>query len=203
VATDTNSTQDVFQTDNPLAEIVDFGAPVSYGTLYADDGAGHVIDGSLFLGAAVDGELDGLPTAGSDGDDADAPDDEDGVSLPASFLAGDPVDLEVTASAAGLLNAWMDFDRDGEFDSGEQVFTDEALVGGASTRCSSRRPRRPSRAIPMPASGSTQAVGWARTGSPATARSRTPRSPTLVASISSPDPTRPSPGQRWSRHATP
>ena len=48
------------------------------------------------------------------------------------FLAGAQANLQVTASAAGLLNAWVDFDRDGRFEPSEQVFSDEALAGGAN-----------------------------------------------------------------------
>ena len=37
------------------------------------------------------------------------------------------------ASAVGLLNAWVDFDGDGTWGSGEQVFTDEPLAAGVNS----------------------------------------------------------------------
>ncbi len=40
----------------------------------------------------------------------------------------------MTASAAGLLNAWIDFNADGDWDdAGEQVFTDEPLSAGVNS----------------------------------------------------------------------
>ncbi|MEM7132027.1 MAG: GEVED domain-containing protein [Chloroflexota bacterium] len=55
--------------------------PDTYGTTDANSGAHHVISGP-YLGATVDGEFDGFPSTGADGDDDDGtPDDEDGVSF--------------------------------------------------------------------------------------------------------------------------
>jgi len=113
----------------------DFGdAPdPSYPTLLASNGAQHLLGGALFLGATVDVEPDGQPTPGADGDDLDGGDDEDGVVYAVSLLAGADESFQVTASAAGLLNAWIDFNADGDWDdAGEQVFTDEPLVAGSN-----------------------------------------------------------------------
>jgi hypothetical protein len=39
----------------------------------------------------------------------------------------------VTASGSGLLNAWVDFNMDGDWsDAGEQIFTDEPLAAGVN-----------------------------------------------------------------------
>jgi uncharacterized repeat protein (TIGR01451 family) len=114
---------------------LDFGdAPdPTYPTLLASDGARHQLLGTLFLGAAVDAEPDGRPSSGADGDDLDAGDDEDGVSLPASMVAGATETLQVSASAAGLLSTWVDLDADGDWlDPGEQVLTDEPLAAGTN-----------------------------------------------------------------------
>ena len=47
------------------------------------------------------------------------------------MIAGADVDVDVTGSATGLLNAWIDFNADGDWtDSGEQVFSDEPLAAG-------------------------------------------------------------------------
>ena len=41
--------------------------------------------------------------------------------------------MTVTASAAAKLNAWIDFNSDGDWaDAGEQIFSDQALVAGAN-----------------------------------------------------------------------
>jgi len=106
----------------------------TYSTLDASDGARHIIEGGLYLGASVDLEADGQPTAGADGDDLDGSDDEDGVVFTTSLGAGLVASLDVTASGAGLLNAWIDFNADGDWDDGgEQIFTDQALVTGANS----------------------------------------------------------------------
>ncbi len=47
---------------------------------------------------------------------------------------GQTASVQVTASAAGLLSAWVDFNADGDFaDPGEQIFVDRALSAGANT----------------------------------------------------------------------
>ncbi|MEX1312140.1 MAG: DUF11 domain-containing protein, partial [Candidatus Sulfomarinibacteraceae bacterium] len=114
---------------------LDFGdAPdPTYPTLAASDGARHIISGGLFLGASVDHEADGQPTPGADGDDLDGSDDEDGVVFTTGLGRGLTASVDVTASGAGLLSAWIDFNADGDWaDAGEQVFTDQALVSGVN-----------------------------------------------------------------------
>jgi len=114
---------------------VDFGdAPdPAYPTLLAQDGARHQIQSGLFLGAGVDYEPDGNPTSGADGDDSDEGDDEDGVVFLETLRLGAPTGIEVTASASGLLDAWIDWNGDGDWsDAGEQVFTDEPLSSGVN-----------------------------------------------------------------------
>jgi len=113
----------------------DFGdAPdPSYPTLLASDGAAHVTGSGLFLGASADSDANGQPTASADGDDNDGSDDEDGVIFTSGLGAGLDATLDVTASGAGLLNAWVDFNGDGDWaDGGEQVFSDVALVPGVN-----------------------------------------------------------------------
>ncbi|MFN7940396.1 MAG: GEVED domain-containing protein [Thermoanaerobaculia bacterium] len=115
---------------------LDFGdAPVVYATLFADNGARHVVTGSgPVLGAvAPDTEADGQPTAGATGDDANGVDDEDGVSFTSPLLRGQNATVTVTASAAGVLNAWLDFNGDGNWTTaGDQIFTNQALAAGAN-----------------------------------------------------------------------
>lgn len=114
---------------------VDFGdAPdPSYPTLLASDGARHGVVAGFFLGTGIDSDTDGQPTAGADGDDLGGIDDEDGVVFPTAIGVGFNTPVEVTASASGLLNAWIDFNGDGDWaDAGEQIFTDHALVAGVN-----------------------------------------------------------------------
>ncbi|MCB0086755.1 MAG: hypothetical protein KDE54_02495, partial [Caldilineaceae bacterium] len=125
-----------------LAEVqfCDLGdAPASYGTLLADDGAYHTGDNGLFLGAALDTEIDGHPSAAANGDDltGDTPDDEDGVTL-STLYAGATATISVTVSEPtgvdGMLQGWFDWNGDGDWDdAGEQVLTDQAVVNGANT----------------------------------------------------------------------
>ncbi len=106
----------------------------TYPTLLASNGARHTLGGSLYLGASVDTDADGQPTAAADGDDLDAGgDDEDGVTFTTALEQGKAASVDVSSSGAGLLNAWIDFNQDGDWgDAGEQIFTDEALAAGVN-----------------------------------------------------------------------
>ena len=98
-----------------------------YPTLLNTDGARHLVGSGLFLGASIDDEPNGQPSAAADGDGAD----EDGVSFDSPLRLEGTATVTVTASAAGLLNAWVDFNADGDWDdAGEQVFVDQSLVAG-------------------------------------------------------------------------
>jgi hypothetical protein len=116
----------------------DFGdAPAPYPTTLANDGARHRAFTPLFLGQRVDPNADGGPTALATGDNQDGPpNDEDGVTLLSPIGSGSVVstaDLRVVASAAGALNAWIDFNADGDWaDPGEQIFSNRALLAGAN-----------------------------------------------------------------------
>jgi uncharacterized repeat protein (TIGR01451 family) len=121
----------------------DFGdAPSSYGTDGAS-AASHDVDplSALTLGTCVDTEADGQPDVGATGDDVAAGtsrvgscfDDEDGVAFTSILTACQSAQVTVTASGPGLLDAWVDFDADGDFaDAGEQVFAAHGVVGGAN-----------------------------------------------------------------------
>jgi len=49
------------------------------------------------------------------------------------LTAGDRAEIQVVASSDGFLNAWIDFDGDGIFDSGEQIADDLAVTAGTNT----------------------------------------------------------------------
>ncbi|MFH1175768.1 MAG: GEVED domain-containing protein [Acidobacteriota bacterium] len=117
-------------------EILDFGdAPdPTYLTLLASNGARHTLGSGVFLGACVDSELDGQPSAAAGGDDTAAGgstsgacavpgDDEDGVSFTTPIIAGSTGHVDVVASSACTLSAWIDFNGDGDLgDPGETLF---------------------------------------------------------------------------------
>jgi len=121
----------------------DYGdAPAPYPTLLADSGAVHELTNELHLGAVVDAELNGQPSATARGDDdhglldetGEEPvviDDEDGVQFTHWLVPGYTVAATVTASAEGYLNAWIDFNADGDWnDAGEQIADGLLLSAG-------------------------------------------------------------------------
>ncbi|MDH7487797.1 MAG: GEVED domain-containing protein, partial [Anaerolineae bacterium] len=115
---------------------LDFGdAPdPTYPTLLASNGARHVIVSGFYLGASVDADPDGQPNGTATGDDNDGNDDEDGVVFTTSLTPGTLAGVDVTASAPGVLNAWMDFNGDGDWaDAGEQIFVDVSLGAGLNS----------------------------------------------------------------------
>ena len=117
--------------DEPCTEW-DFGdAPdPTYPTLLANNGARHVIVPGVFLGQGVDAETDGQPNANASGDDLAGWDDEDGVVFATSLKQGQPAIVKVTASVAGSLFVWVDFNANGSWaDAGEQVFSGPVVAG--------------------------------------------------------------------------
>ena len=92
-------------------------APAPFATLRVDDGARHFPVGPR-LGDARDVELDGAPSANADGDA-----DEDGLMFGVigvgSAMAAVNVDLQNASS--GRVDAWLDFDGDGTWQSDEQI----------------------------------------------------------------------------------
>ena len=121
---------------------VDFGdapegmvAPLYPTKLWAN-GARHGIVKGFHLGATVDAEPDGQPNATATGDDispAGVADDEDGVFFRSILAAGNWARVDVIASISGRLDAWMDFNTDGDWaDPGEHIFISRALAGGVN-----------------------------------------------------------------------
>jgi hypothetical protein len=113
-------------------EYQDFGdAPdPTYPTLLANLGASHNIDGITFLGNFVDPEPDGQPDPNALGDDNNN-DDEDGVTFNTPLIIGQNAGITVVASVTGFLNAWVDFNIDGDWwDANEQIYTGLLLNPG-------------------------------------------------------------------------
>lgn len=118
-------------------------ADPTYPTLNASGGPLHALDpvANLFLGACVDSEANGQPNGTASGDDAavggstlgtcTGNDDEDGVLFAGPLAACRTTNVTVTAGGAGVLSAWVDFNRNGSWgDAGDQVFANQPLVAG-------------------------------------------------------------------------
>ncbi len=118
--------------DAPDPFVSTFG---QYPTLFVNDGPRHRLGSGLVLGSLADREFDGQPDATASGDDTNGTtDDEDGVVLPSVFIRGSTGSVAVTASQIGKLDAWIDFNRDGDWnDAGEQVATSLTLNAGSNT----------------------------------------------------------------------
>ena len=92
---------------------------------------------ALKIGALTD--LEGAQTTNSaaTGDDATGVDDEDGVTMPASIVAGGlitvPVNVTNNTGAAAYLNAWIDYNNNGSAsDVGEQIATNVLVPDGTT-----------------------------------------------------------------------
>ena len=117
------------------------GFSMDYPVTFAQDGARHSI-GPLFLGYSIDADIDGQPDSdagqtGLGGDDANESDGDSGVSLLASVLAADTATISsvrVNASESGKIDAWIDFNQDGDWsDPGEQIATNADVNAGENT----------------------------------------------------------------------
>lgn len=116
---------------------LDFGdAPSPYPTTLVSNGARHTIIQGMFLGKRIDNENDGQPSADALGDDKNPfliLDDEDGVVFIKLLHPGKPATIKVTASKVGKLDAWVDFNRDGDWtDANENIFKNQGLTMGAN-----------------------------------------------------------------------
>jgi|GEM_PF-5802427 len=110
--------------------------PGDYETLTTGghDGAMHVIVPDVFLGSGIDGEADGQPDVDAEGDNNADGNDEDGVVFTSLIIPGQNATVDVTANVDGFLNAWVDFNGDGDFDDpGEQISSDTPLAAGTNS----------------------------------------------------------------------
>lgn len=121
-----------------LGQGFDYGdAPdPTYATLGDNNGARHTVVAGYSLGT--------LNNADADARLVDA-DNDDGVSItsvPGSGISTPTAGFAtriivtaqgITASRPGLLNAWIDFNGNGSFDSTEKIFNNVTLVNGANT----------------------------------------------------------------------
>ena len=109
----------------------DFGdAPSNYPVLSADNGASHIV-GTLRLGTQVTPELDGKPSANADADN------DDGIMFLSDLVrvtdGGSTASIGVNVTESALLDAWIDFNADGDWnDDGEQIGTNLAVSAGTT-----------------------------------------------------------------------
>lgn len=126
-----------------------FGYPVNI----IDDGARHIPTPTMLLGFTVtDQENDGQPGLFASRDNIEGREDEDGIEYldgyqvyysgtnPANanrdltvyaFPLGGEISLKPLASQTGFINAWVDFNGDGDWDDqNEHIFIDEEVLSG-------------------------------------------------------------------------
>ncbi|WP_415370750.1 gliding motility-associated C-terminal domain-containing protein [Patiriisocius sp. Uisw_047] len=133
----------------------DFGdAPISYGAASHEVNiyrTGGDYTKYIYLGSSVDPETANQPSAAADSDDINdtdgdvtaSEDDEDGVVFPVLVL-GTTVDIPVeltinndNGSNNGFLNAWIDWNGDGDFDdAAEQIITNQFFFASGATNYS-------------------------------------------------------------------
>jgi hypothetical protein len=115
--------------------LYDFGdAPdPKYPTLLASNGAAHVVQDGYHLGATVTEEKEGLQTPNADGDTGD-----DGVVIGnlspntanTTIINTITVNAVIPAGLTGKLDAWIDVNRDGDWnDPGEKLLLTNSVTG--------------------------------------------------------------------------
>ena len=107
-------------------ENLDYGdAPDSYRTTRAVDGPSHVPTGPMF-GELRDAEADGQPSTFAIRDGID----EDGL-LAVEQISATEGRIVVRVTGKGVVNAWLDFNQNGEFDHPtEQIVADAPVTTG-------------------------------------------------------------------------
>ena len=137
-----------------------------YPTLLANNGARHIYwPNGPFMGMGVDTEPDGQPGPLALGDDNNATDDEDGVTIHGPWVIGQTARFSVdmrSSPADCNLNAWVDFNANGSWDAGEQIAADVPLSAGIHTYPGLRSSRPPDgdarnhlRPLPLQLAGGT------------------------------------------------
>lgn len=147
-------------------DVYDFGdLPDTYSTTLPALGANHLIQlNGPILGNAIDGEVDGQPTADASGDDVGNSDDEDGIEFDTTntdWSAGSgELDMTITGGD-GCLNVWIDFaddagvvvdNGDGDFFDSADGISEHIIIG---TQVSSSDPQPVNFVFPLPV-----AINW-------------------------------------------
>lgn len=108
-------------------------ATADHSTRFSDNGPRHSIRPGFRLGATVDEETDGQPGFLADGDGTD----EDGLTLPATIVAGSSVNATIsvtnTIGVTARGNLWIDWNSNGSFeDAGERLVNNSTITGSRS-----------------------------------------------------------------------
>jgi PKD repeat protein len=124
----------------------DFGdAPAPYPSMLSGDGARHSVimrgyaaalteikyeeASPLHLGSLIRCERDGCEWR-----HPEIPTDNDGVEFLSPLVPGTSIEARVTSTGNGLLSAWIDLNRDGDWsDAGEQVLADRPVISGSNS----------------------------------------------------------------------
>jgi hypothetical protein len=131
---------------------------LDFGDYTAFPSASSVANETLRIGVLSDAEAAATTNATATGDDLTGSDDEDGVVVPALLEQGKATSISVTVTnnsgASGFLNAWVDFNRNGNVaDSGEQIASNVSVANGTSNSV-----RTINFTVPVAASVGTSAV---------------------------------------------
>ena len=110
-------------------------APDTYKTTNQSGGPSHGYLDGFYLGQRVDVEADGVPSTNADSDDVNQSlRDEDGVTFTNTLFPGGTANFEVVVqngnNSSGRLNAWIDFNGNGQFDTAERVVAGDRLTTG-------------------------------------------------------------------------
>ncbi|MBB5033349.1 putative Ig domain-containing protein [Prosthecobacter vanneervenii] len=127
----------VFMTSVLLVAATTAGAATDFSDYSLFGSAGSTQISSIKIGASTDTESVITANATATGDDTTGNDDEDGVTLPASIVAGTSGSMTINVSnssgATVFLNVWIDYNRNGVLtDSGEQVASNTTIATGTS-----------------------------------------------------------------------
>ncbi len=108
------------------------GYAASYPVTLADDGARHTPTGPT-LGAARDAEADGVPSTAADGDDLADSDDEEGVVFSGLGVSSTTAAVNIMMGnvVPAKVDAWIDFNRDGDWDDAGEKILDSVDVSNA------------------------------------------------------------------------
>lgn len=125
------------ESEDYLLKIVEENRLFDYGdapflTRLADNGAQHRMFQNIYLGSGIDPEPDGQADAQALGDDRNGRDDEDGVEFHSGWVIGDTARIAVTASAGGMLKAWVDFNQDRDWDDKGEMVLDTQVAAGTN-----------------------------------------------------------------------
>ena len=127
----------VFIQDCDWGDLPDTSATTNtddYQTLSANNGPVHVIIPGLNLGTSVDPELDGQPSTDALGDGSD----ENGVTIFSSLdiFPGStfrlPLNYENTTGSLAHIEAWIDWNGDGDFDDTDEMVFDVSDIGDSA-----------------------------------------------------------------------